>query len=374
MVPSTSASSAALKPVPSLRPLLPPENRTKKNRPQKDQKTLTAPIESSKGHVSGDRRRPRSRALVIRPAKSSILCVDMRAPPTDPSPAPPARSMLKRLFDRQLLRISPAERLPSAAAAAGEKDEAEPSSLCLDGLVRSYLEDGGGAVAEKAGNGGRYCNCFHGGDNSDDEEGEDAAASSDVAETIKGLVHCATLRERNLLADVSSHLERHRAAGARRRDLLRLVAASLRAAGHDAAVCVSRWDKSPSHLAGEHAYLDVLLPAASDRGAPERVLVDVDFRSAFEVARPTKAYRALLQRLPAVFVGKDDRLRLLVAAAADAARASLRKRGLHLPPWRKPEYMRAKWLSPYDREAPPPGEAEVAGEGNAAAKDTGPFS
>lgn len=77
----------------------------------------------------------------------------------------------------------------------------------------------------------------------------------------------------------------------------------------------------------------------------------------------------MLQRLPSVFVGKEDRLRLLVAAAADAARASLKKRGLHLPPWRKPEYMRAKWLSPYDREPAPPDEAsasaaaaEVAGE------------
>ncbi|XP_066341754.1 uncharacterized protein [Miscanthus floridulus] len=279
----------------------------------------------------------------------------MRAATADP-PTAPARSMLKRLFDRQLLRISPADRLPSAGA--GEKDEAEPSSVCLDGMVRSFMEDGVGG--EKAGHGGRYCNCFHGGDNSDDEE-DDEAAASDVAETIKGLVHCATLRERNLLADVCAHLERHRAAGARRRDLLRLVASSLRAAGHDAAVCVSRWDKSPSHPAGEHAYIDVLLPAASDRGARERVLVDADFRSAFEVARPTKAYRALLQCLPPVFVGKDDRLRLLVAAAADAARASLKKRGLHLPPWRKPEYMRAKWLSPYDREAPP-ADAAAAGE------------
>ncbi|XP_062201604.1 uncharacterized protein LOC133904128 isoform X1 [Phragmites australis] len=295
----------------------------------------------------------------------------MRATPTDPPTAPPpapARSMLKRLFDRQLLRVSPAERLPSAAV--GEKDETEPSSVCLDGMVRSFLEDGGVAVAEKAGHGGRYCNCFHSSDNSDDEDDEEAAAGSDMAETIKGLVQCATLRERNLLADVCAHLERQRAAGARRRDLLRLVAASLRAAGHDAAVCVSRWGKFPSHPAGEHAYLDVLLPAASDRGAHERVLVDVDFRSAFEVARPTKAYRALLQQLPAVFVGKDDRLRLLVAAAADAARASLKKRGLHLPPWRKPEYMRAKWLSPYDREVAPPDEAaaaEVHGEGTAAA-------
>ena len=185
---------------------------------------------------------------------------------------------------------------------------------------------------------------------------------------VQGLVHCASLRERNLLADVSTLVERHRASGARKRDLLRLLAESLRAAGHDAAVCVSRWDKSASHPAGEHAYIDVLLPAASDRGARDRVLVDVDFRSAFEVARPTKAYRSLLQRLPAVFVGKDDRLRLLVAAAADAARASLKKRGLHLPPWRKPEYMRAKWLSPYDREREAPAAEEAAATAAAASE------
>ncbi|RLN42044.1 uncharacterized protein C2845_PM01G03890 [Panicum miliaceum] len=245
----------------------------------------------------------------------------MRAAQIDPSPAAPPKSRLKRLFERQVLRVSPAERLPSAPA-GGEKDDlSEPSSLCLDGMVRSFLEDGGGERGAAA----RCCNCFHAGDASDDEDGPAAAeaAAADIAETIKGL---------------------------------------------------SRWDKSSSHPAGEHAYLDVLLPAGSERAERDRVLVDVDFRSAFEVARPTKAYRAVLQRLPSVFVGWEDRLRLLVAAAADAARASLKKRGLHLPPWRKPEYMRAKWLSPYDRETPPPlpqpqqpeaptGELAVDGEG-----------
>ncbi|XP_040378407.1 uncharacterized protein LOC102716300 [Oryza brachyantha] len=288
----------------------------------------------------------------------------------DPSAGATAKSRLKRLFERQLLRVSPAERLPSVAG-GGEKDETEPSSVCLDGMVRSFLEDGVGGERPAA---ARCCNCFHGGEASDDDDdgpaAAEAAATSDAAETIKGLVHCASLRERNLLADVSTLVERHRAAGARKRDLLRLLAASLRAAGHDAAVCFSRWDKSSSHPKGEHAYLDVLLPPVSDRAERDRILVDVDFRSEFEVARPTKAYRAVLQRLPPVFVGKEDRLRLLVAAAADAARASLKKRGLHLPPWRKPEYMRAKWLSPYDRDAPPPpppdasaGELAVDGDG-----------
>ncbi|CAO1943865.1 unnamed protein product [Urochloa humidicola] len=280
----------------------------------------------------------------------------MRAAQIDPCPAAAPKSRLKRLFERQVLRVTPAERLP-AAPAVGEKDElSDPSSLCLDGMVRSFLEDGVGGGAGERGQAARCCNCFHAGDTSDDDEDGPAvadAATADIAETIKGLVHCASLRERNLLADVSTQVERHRAAGARKRDLLRLLAESLRAAGHDAAVCLSRWEKSSSHPAGEHAYLDVLLPAGSERVEPERVLVDVDFRSAFEVARPTKAYRAVLQRLPSVFVGREDRLRLLVAAAADAARASLKKRGLHLPPWRKPEYMRAKWLSPYDRETPP---------------------
>ena len=109
----------------------------------------------------------------------------MRAAQIDPSPAAPPKSRLKRLFERPVLRVSPAERLPSAPAGGEKAELPEPSSLCLDGMVRSFLEDGVGAGAEKPGHGGRYCNCFHGGDNSDDEEDEEEAAASDVAETIK---------------------------------------------------------------------------------------------------------------------------------------------------------------------------------------------
>jgi hypothetical protein len=114
----------------------------------------------------------------------------MRAAQVDPSPAAPPKSRLKRLFERQLLRVSPAERLPSAPPGGGEKDELpEPSSLCLDGMVRSFLEDGGGGGggAERAAAAARCCNCFHAGDTSDDEDGPAAAdaAAADIAETIK---------------------------------------------------------------------------------------------------------------------------------------------------------------------------------------------
>ncbi|RRT81563.1 hypothetical protein B296_00001907 [Ensete ventricosum] len=98
-----------------------------------------------------------------------------------------------------------------------------------------------------------------------------------------------------------------------------------------------------SRRAGEHDYIDVMVEGG------DRLLVDVDFRSEFEVARPTKSYRAVLQHLPSVFVGRSDRLQQIVALASEAAQQSLKKKGLHVPPWRRPEYMKAKWLSPYHR-------------------------
>jgi hypothetical protein len=84
-------------------------------------------------------------------------------------------------------------------------------------------------------------------------------------------------------------------------------------------------------------------------GDGARLIVELDFRSEFDLARSTKAYRAALQALPPLFVGTPDRLGQIVAVVAEAARQSLKKKGLHYPPWRKPEYMRAKWLSPHVR-------------------------
>lgn len=81
----------------------------------------------------------------------------------------------------------------------------------------------------------------------------------------------------------------------------------------------------------------------------ERVLIDVDFRSEFEIARSTGSYTAVLQSLPSIFVGKADRLQHIVTVVSEAAKQSLKKKGLHVPPWRKREYMRAKWLAPHQR-------------------------
>lgn len=108
-------------------------------------------------------------------------------------------------------------------------------------------------------------------------------------------------------------------------------------------ICL-RSERRVGIAAGEHEYIDVII-------AGERLLVDVDFRAEFQIARSTKGYTAVLQSLPSVFVGKEDRVGQIVAVVSEAARLSLNKDGLHFPPWRKPEYMRSKWLAPYERYA-----------------------
>ncbi|KAG6534309.1 hypothetical protein ZIOFF_008195 [Zingiber officinale] len=101
--------------------------------------------------------------------------------------------------------------------------------------------------------------------------------------------------------------------------------------------------------------------------AADRLLVDAGFRSEFEVARPTKMYRAIIQLLPQVFVGQPHRLQQIVAVASEAAWQSLKKNDLHVPPWRRHEYMRTKWFSAYHRAA---AVEEAEAKGNSAEEAT----
>ncbi|KAK6161461.1 hypothetical protein DH2020_004842 [Rehmannia glutinosa] len=277
---------------------------------------------------------------------------------TDVVKPPVLKSRLKRLFDRPfngVLKISSAEK----SAAGGEKDvgaaaavaEFEPSSVCLDKMVQNFIEDNNekqsaAAAAKCARN---RCNCFNGNsnDSSDDEfdffsDGLSANSSfSDPCDTLKSLIPCATMVERNLLADTSKIVEKNKTCK-RKDDLRKIVTDGLIALGYNASVCKSKWEKSSSIPAGDYEYIDVIMEG-------ERVLIDVDFRSEFEIARSTSSYKAILQCLPYIFVGKSDRLLQIISVASEAARQSLKKKGMHIAPWRKSEYMKSKWLSPHTR-------------------------
>lgn len=281
------------------------------------------------------------------------------------STKPVLKSRLKRLFDRQfpsVLRISSAVEKPPTGGDGGGA-EFEPSSVCLAKMVQNFIEESNDKQsAAKCGR--NRCNCFNGNNNdsSDDEFdvssgfGDSIAITStgDSLDMLKSLIPCASIAEKNLLADTSEIVEKNKICK-KKDDLRKIVTDGLLLLGHDASICKSRWEKSPSFPAGEYDYIDVIVEG-------ERVIIDVDFRSEFEIARSTGGYKSILQSLPLIFVGRAERLQQIVSIVSEAAKQSLKKKGMPVPPWRKVEYMRAKWQSPHTRTtaAPPKDAVDVA--------------
>ncbi|CAA6671508.1 unnamed protein product [Spirodela intermedia] len=120
--------------------------------------------------------------------------------------------------------------------------------------------------------------------------------------------------------------------------LLNKVSEQLRRAGYDSALCHSKWRSSPDIPKGEHTYIDVVeevAAAAEGKKSPPRVVVELRFRSEFEV-----------------FVGKPERLRGVIKVVCGAAKKCMKDNNMHIGPWRKHKYMQAKWLSPCERLPP----------------------
>ncbi|XP_002974803.2 uncharacterized protein LOC9636730 [Selaginella moellendorffii] len=143
----------------------------------------------------------------------------------------------------------------------------------------------------------------------------------------------------------------HRGIDCNGRCLRSFLVKRLRKAGYDAGICKSRWQSVGRVPGGEYEYIDVeTSPPSGSGSSPERLIVDLDFQSHFEIARPIQSYRAAVRILPAPLVATPRRLRQVLQVMSDAAKFSLKQNAMHLPPWRTFDYVSAKWLSPYDRE------------------------
>ncbi|CAL9769221.1 unnamed protein product [Musa acuminata subsp. burmannicoides] len=121
----------------------------------------------------------------------------------------------------------------------------------------------------------------------------------------------------------------------------------LKLSGYDAAICSSRWQGFDKVPGGDHEYIDVVLGEAE---GSERLIIDIDFRSHFEIARAVDSYDAVLSSLPVVYVGSLSRLKQFLQVMVDAAKFSLKQNSMPLPPWRSLAYLQAKWYSKYERE------------------------
>ncbi|XP_073027735.1 uncharacterized protein [Primulina eburnea] len=134
-----------------------------------------------------------------------------------------------------------------------------------------------------------------------------------------------------------------------RRCLMEVVCRSLHNAGYNSAICKSKWRSSPDIPSGEHTFLDVL-----DNSNPKkevRVIIELNFRVEFEMARANEEYKKLIKRLPEMFVGKIERLLGLLKILCAAAKKCMKEKKIHMGPWRKHRYMQAKWLRTCERTA-----------------------
>lgn len=89
--------------------------------------------------------------------------------------------------------------------------------------------------------------------------------------------------------------------------------------------------------------------AQDNGGGAERYIIDIDFRSHFQIARAVKPYKVVLSSLPAIYVGTVAKLKQLLQIMVEAARYSLEQNSMPLPPWRSLPYLEAKWESPCQR-------------------------
>ncbi|KAJ1411089.1 hypothetical protein SESBI_21446 [Sesbania bispinosa] len=144
-------------------------------------------------------------------------------------------------------------------------------------------------------------------------------------------------------------------------NLKKLVVMKLKLDGYEASLCRTSWDSSlgrckckgrlldPSTtlffnsaflilFRGDYEYVEVMV-------GETRLIVDMDFRSQFELAKPTREYKELTDTLPRVFVGTEPKLTKIISLLCSAAKESLKEKGFHVPPWRKLSYMQSKWLS-----------------------------
>lgn len=87
----------------------------------------------------------------------------------------------------------------------------------------------------------------------------------------------------------------------------------------------------------------------NNSGKSERLIIDIDFRSHFEIARAVDSYDRILNSLPSVYVGSLTRLKQFLGIMEEATRSSLQQNSMHFPPWRSLTYLKSKWLSPYER-------------------------
>ncbi|KAF8402175.1 hypothetical protein HHK36_013127 [Tetracentron sinense] len=213
---------------------------------------------------------------------------------------------------------------------SGSEHEGDDSP-CLSDLVQGFLEDDAGVRPPE--------------DASDSEPDQSLFESTDMIEHL--LIDNGDPFHLLLLSHVSKAVEIFSCLRSNKAIFRRNVMLHLRDSGHNAAICKTKWETSGGLAAGSYEFIDVV--RSDDETKHQRYFVDLDFAEEFEIARATPQYERLFLTLPKIFVGRSEELKQIVRLMSEAAKRSLKRRELHLPPWRKNRFMQSKWFGPYRR-------------------------
>ncbi|XP_042512902.1 uncharacterized protein LOC122087731 isoform X2 [Macadamia integrifolia] len=160
--------------------------------------------------------------------------------------------------------------------------------------------------------------------------------------TLQEILGSVEDTEEEVLQKVLKYLRNKNTAG-KTTNLKKWLVMRLRIDGYDASLCRTSWVTTFNCPGGDYEYIDIMMQ--DDNGGVGRLIVDIDFKSQFELARPTSSYAQLTDTLPSIFVGCETKLNKIISILCTAAKQSLKERGLHVPPWRRTSYMQSKWLS-----------------------------
>ncbi|THU59486.1 hypothetical protein C4D60_Mb07t02630 [Musa balbisiana] len=246
--------------------------------------------------------------------------------------------------------------------------EAMDGRTSLFDTVFSFLEEGGVGGGGGSAEGG----CHDGGDgldSGDDEEGTSHSAAEKKAfwESQQQLLLEALSRtsstEAKLLQRTKDAVTKMQVEGVVctcsnsmakecRNCALAYITRQLHQLGYNSALCKSKWTRSPDIPSGEHSYVDVVMETKSGKKGPVRLVIELNFRAEFEMARGSQEYNRLVSCLPEVFVGKSDMLRGVLKIVCAAAKKCMKENKMHMAPWRKHKYMQSKWLGTPERAGP----------------------
>lgn len=253
-----------------------------------------------------------------------------------------AKRVSDPLDDRVKARLLSSAGPATSSRSSGSEHDGDPSS-CLCRLVHGFLDLDEPKLPAAASS-----NCKEIIRSDDDEEcgsDRDLSYARRVAETVRDLLCSSSARPdlRSAVTEAAAGLSRSSGSGYRRE-----VMAKLRERGYNAGLCKASWASRGTLTAGSYEYIDILFDEMQ-----ERYLVDLDFAEQFEIARATSEYEKLVASLPAVVTANAEEVKQAVRAMAEAAKRSLKRTELSVPPWRKRRYMMAKWFGPYRRTVNP---------------------